>query len=219
MDRSALMFDRPAELAAATTPEARGLERDEVRLLVSTPEGHSHARFLDLPDFLRSGDLLVVNHSATLPASLPAAGEFGRFQLNLSTHYGRSLWLAEPRWTADRPGPLPIGSGDEVLIADIPARLVSPYPGIPALWFVQAQRDLRAGMACCGHPIRYGYVDQTISLDDYQTIFASRPGSAEMPSAGRPFTRRVLRALRRSGVEIAGLVLHTGVSSQEVEVE
>ncbi len=219
MNRTELVFERPADLAATTTPEARGLTRDEVRLLVSTPEGHTHARFLDVPGFLRRGDLLVVNHSATLPASLPAEADFGRFRLNLSTHYGRNLWLAEPRWSADRPGPLPIAPGEEILISDIPARWIAPYPGLPALWFVQSRDDLRAGMACCGHPIRYGYVDQTIRLDDYQTIFASCPGSAEMPSAGRPFSRRVLRALRCTGVEIAGLVLHTGVSSQEVEVE
>lgn len=219
MNREALEFDRPAHLEATTTPEARGLERDEVRLLVSTPEGHTHARFLDLPDFLRRGDVLVVNHSATIPASLPAEGSMGRFRLNLSTHYGRNLWLVEPRWSADRPGPLPLNAGDEVYITDIPGRVVAPYPGLPALWFVQAASDLRAGMSCCGSPIRYGYVDQSLPLDAYQTIFASHPGSAEMPSAGRPFSRRVLRALRKKGVEIGGLVLHTGVSSQEVEVD
>ena len=67
---------------------------DEVRLLVSTPSGHTHARFVDLPRFLRPGDLLVVNRSATLPASLPAQNMDMNFMLNLSTHYGHNLWLA-----------------------------------------------------------------------------------------------------------------------------
>jgi S-adenosylmethionine:tRNA ribosyltransferase-isomerase len=219
MRRDDLVFDRPLELQAASPPEARGLPRDEVRLLVSTPSGHTHARFCDLPTFLRRGDLLVVNRSATIPASLPAHGPVGSFTLNLSTHYGRNLWLAEPRWSASQPGPLPLQSGALLTIAGIPARLIAPYPGLPALWFVQAQEDLQAGMSCCGQPIRYGYTDREFPLDAYQTIFAAHPGSAEMPSAGRPFSHRLLKALRAKGVEIAGLVLHTGVSSQEVEAD
>jgi S-adenosylmethionine:tRNA ribosyltransferase-isomerase len=69
MKRTQLEFDRPETLAATRPAEARGIERDEVRLLVSTPSGHTHAYFRDLPMFLRPGDLLVVNRSATLPAS------------------------------------------------------------------------------------------------------------------------------------------------------
>lgn len=219
MKRDALVFERPAHLQATLPPEERGIARDEVRLLVSTPDGHRHALFCDLPDYLRAGDLLVVNRSATLPASLRAEGGFGPFTLNLSTHYGRNLWLAEPRRSAAEPGPLPIRSGDEITLPGTSARLVAPYPGLEALWFVQAERNLLPSMGCCGSPIRYGYVDQPLPLNAYQTIFAVRPGSAEMPSAGRPFTHRVLKALRRRGVEIAGIVLHTGVSSLEVETD
>jgi len=219
MKRESLVFDRPGELQATEPPEARGIERDEVRLLVSTPEGHQHAHFRDLPNFLREGDVLVVNRSATIPASLKAQGKVGEFTLNLSTHYGRNLWLTEPRWDADRPGPLPIDPGDEIELPGTRARIVAPYPGLPALWFVQAEKSLWGSMGCCGSPIRYGYVDQQLPLDAYQTIFAAHPGSAEMPSAARPFTYRVLRALRKKGVILASLVLHTGVSSQEVEEE
>src|SRR5688500_11268062 len=100
MKREALYFERPRDLQATVPPEDRGLARDEVRLLVSTPDGHQHSVFRDLPSFLRAGDLLVVNRSATLPASLSAHGRIGQFTLNLSTHYGRNLWLTEPRWNA-----------------------------------------------------------------------------------------------------------------------
>src|SRR5436190_20182304 len=98
--RESLVFDRPQQLQASAPAEDRGLARDEVRLLVSTPEGHQHARFHELATYLRAGDVLIVNRSATLPASLRATGRIGEFTLNLSTHYGRNMWLTEPRWSA-----------------------------------------------------------------------------------------------------------------------
>ena len=108
MNRTDLLFHRPETLAATAPPETRGLARDEIRLMISTPVngtfGHQHGQFLDLAEYLRPGDLLVVNESATLPASLPAHGPQGAFLLNLSTHYGNHLWLTEPRWNSATPG-------------------------------------------------------------------------------------------------------------------
>jgi S-adenosylmethionine:tRNA ribosyltransferase-isomerase len=219
MKREELQFERPPELQATAPPEARGLQRDEVRLLVSTTNGHTHSVFHHLAAFLQPGDLLVVNRSATLPASLPAWATPGDFTLNLSTHYGDGVWLAEPRWSASQPGPLPLTPGEPISIAGSPARLAAPYPGLPRLWFVHTEDDLCERMNLAGNPIRYGYVTQPYPLDAYQTIFAELPGSAEMPSAGRPFTLRGLEALRRRGVKLAGLTLHTGVSSLEVETD
>lgn len=77
MNRSELLFDRPTELFASAPPEMRGHDRDDVRLIVSTPEGDTHHAFTELPWLLDPGDLLVVNESATLPASLPATGRLG----------------------------------------------------------------------------------------------------------------------------------------------
>jgi S-adenosylmethionine:tRNA ribosyltransferase-isomerase len=223
MNRADLFFERPAELQATAPPEARGLKRDEVRLLVSQTSvagvHHTHAHFYELAEFLTPGDLLVVNHSATLPASLPARGELGDFLVNLSTDYGDGVWLAEPRWSSAQPGPLPLEPSETITIAGVPARLITSHPGLPRLWFLQTPGDLRAAMAQVGSPIRYGYVNQPYGLDDYQTIFAKTPGSAEMPSAARPFTERVLQSLRQRGVQLAGITLHTGVSSLEVESE
>lgn len=219
MKRTELLFDRPPTLQATEPPEARGLARDEVRLLVSTPDDHTHSTFNQLASFLEPGDLLVVNHSATLPASLPATGAIGHFILNLSTNYGNGLWVAEPRWRSDQPGVLPLAAGEMIQAADIPVRLVAPYPGLNRLWFVQTEGDLCAAMGEAGRPIRYGYVPTDYPLAAYQTIFAKIPGSAEMPSAGRPFTRRLLRTLHARGIQLAGITLHTGVSSLEVETE
>jgi S-adenosylmethionine:tRNA ribosyltransferase-isomerase len=66
-----------------------------------------------------------------------------------------------------------------------------------------------------GRPIRYRHVPDDWPLSSYQTVFATEPGSAEMPSAARPFSARVVADLVKRGVTIAPLLLHTGVSSQE----
>lgn len=217
MQRSALSFDRPPTLAATQPAELREIARDEVRLLVSTPAGHRHAGFRQLADFLEPGDLVVVNRSATLPASLPARAGFGSFTLNLSTDYGNGLWLAEPRISPTQPGPVPLETGDFLRTGGVTLRAVAPHPGLSRLWFVQADGPLCTVMGRVGQPIRYGYVPRAFPLAAYQTLFARIPGSAEMPSAARPFTPRVVAALRRRGVKIAGITLHTGVSSLEVE--
>ena len=214
-----LTFERPAALQATRPPERRGSGRDDVRLLVSTPAGHTHAHFTNLELFLRSGDLLVVNDSATLPSSLSAQGAFGPFRLNLSTRYGANLWLAEPRWSASTPGPLPLQVGDAFTVAGVSARALAPHPELPRLWFVQFHGDLQVAMNRHGTPIRYGYVPEAFGLDSYQTVFAKRPGSAEMPSAARPFSLETVKTLRQTGVEFATVTLHTGVSSLEVEAD
>ena len=64
-----------------------------------------------------------------------------------------------------------------------------------------------------GKPIRYEYVSAPWDLDYYQTVYAKEPGSAEMPSAGRAFTWKLLLDLKRRGIESAYIVLHTGLSS------
>lgn len=223
MKRAALDFSRPEALAASTTPERRGLARDEVRLLVTSAEGrHRHGRFRDLAAYLEPGTLLVVNRSATLPASLPARAEgaTGRFVLHLSTAYGGGVWLAEPRWSASRPGPLPLEPDTVIDLAGLEARLLHPYPGLPRLWLVRIEGDIEAAMARHGRPITYGYLrGEPPPLDAFQTLFAETPGSAEMPSAARPFTPRVLASLERRGIDLASITLHTGVSSLEVETD
>jgi len=217
MMRASFDFDRPRELEAKSPPEDRGLGRDGVRLLTTGDLGSENGRFADLPGRLRPGDLLVVNESATLPASLPAHSAAGPFLLNLSTYYGDGVWLAEPRWAVGRPGPVPFAPGDEVRAGAVRFRPIAPYPGIPRLWFFRAMGDVGDAMARFGRPIRYGYVDTAHDLGAYQTVFARVPGSAEMPSAARPFTPQLVERLGRRGVRIARVVLHAGVSSLESE--
>ncbi len=235
MKLAELDFPRPAALQATEPAEFRPdvKARDGVRLLVSAQAGarstHHHSRFANLANFLDVGDLLVVNRSATLPASLSAEGRVGPFILNLSTRYslgtgdtnGRAeVWLAEPRWRYDRPGPLPLKAGEPIRVANLEATLLRPHPGLPRLWFVRLEGDVSATMQRYGEPIRYGYVEKPYPLSTYQTIFADTPdtttGSAEMPSAARPFSEKVLACLTNKGVGLAKITLHTGVSSLEL---
>lgn len=219
MKRAELVFSRPLELQATTPAEARGVPRDQARLMVSTASRHQHAQFFDLSRFLNPGDLLVVNDSATLPASLPATGAPGTFIVNFATDFGGGTWLVEPRWSTSQPGPLPLRAGEAIEVGGLVAHLVAQYPGLPRLWFARVEGDVRAAMQRVGAPIRYGYVEQAYPLATYQTVFAQKPGSAEMPSAAYPFTERVVHELRARGVQIANITLHTGVSSLEVESE
>jgi S-adenosylmethionine:tRNA ribosyltransferase-isomerase len=217
VSRPPLDFRRPPALQATAPPEERGAARDDVRLLVSAPGRLEHRRFPELPALLSPGDLLVVNRSATVPASLPARASFGPFRLHLSTEYGAGLWVAEPRWDFDRPGPVPLDAGDAFTAAGLSGRYVASFPGIPRLAFVRLHGDVDRARRTHGAPIRYGYVPRRYPLATYQTVFAEVPGSAEMPSAGRPFSRGLLRRLAEAGVGIAAVTLHAGVSSLEVE--
>src|SRR3954471_14401511 len=225
----ALAFELTARNEAGEPPEARGLRRDEVRLLVTAGEALRHARFLDLPSLLGPGDLLVVNASATLPAALDATRASGeRVALHLSTPLpgdgpapvrGGDVaphWVVELR--SDNHHVRDAHAGEILALpAGGHARLVAPYLSAGRLWVaaLAPPAPLSAYLAEHGRPIAYRHTNGSWPLRDYQSIFATEPGSAEMPSAGRPFSRRLLRALEARGVRLAKLVLHTGVSSLE----
>ena len=209
-------------LPATLPAEVRGAGRDDVRLLLSTGRGHRGLRFSDLPGVLTPGDLLVVNDSATLAASLPAEGRLGVFRLNLSTRYGPRCWLAEPRRSHDAPGPLALEPGDVATIGRrrrVRVRFVAPHPASPRLWFVAAEAPLEPTVSVDGAPIHYAYLERPQPIAAYQTVFARVPGSAEMPSAARPFTPATLAALEARDVGVAALTLHAGVSSIELPPE
>ncbi|MCI4327871.1 MAG: S-adenosylmethionine:tRNA ribosyltransferase-isomerase [Thermoplasmata archaeon] len=219
MKTSALEFDRPASLQAHAPVELTRGSRDAVRLLLSGSEGREVRRFSELPEILRPGDLVVVNRSAAVRASLPASAGFGPFRLNLSTDYGRGVWLAEPRYGPGDPGPVPLEVGDPFVAGGLPGSVVAFYPGAPRLAFVRLEGNVPSAMERFGEPIRYGYVSAAYPIETYHSVFSDVPGSAEMPSAGRPFTRATLDALAARGISIARITLHTGVSSLEIETE
>jgi S-adenosylmethionine:tRNA ribosyltransferase-isomerase len=204
---------------AHAPPEAQGRSRDDVALLVAwRGSGElAHGRFRELWRFVGPGDLLVFNTSATLPAALPGQVDGLAVELNLSTQAAEGDWIVELR-THDRGrfGPPPIGAVVE-LPAGARAHLLAPYAGGRRLCLARLSLPypLEDYLRRHGRPIRYPHADEAWPIDAYQTVFALHPGSAEMPSAGRPFSPELVTALVARGVLLAPITLHTGVSSLE----
>ena len=229
---STIEFSLPSELEASAPPEARGLRRDQVRLMISnySTDQVKHTRFYHLDKYLNEGDVLVINTSRTRSSALLASRADGTaVELHLSTHFDDDLWTVEVRAMAE-PGKtkhledahegeilrLP-GAGSAILKGPYTSDCIDNSPPSETLWlanlnFPHAVDDY---LARYGFPIKYNYVKERWPLSFYQTIYATEFGSAEMPSAGRPFTPRLLKRLVAKGVQIAPLILHTGVSNIE----
>jgi S-adenosylmethionine:tRNA ribosyltransferase-isomerase len=225
-----LDFHVPPHLEAAEPPEMRGLARDEVRLLVSyrSDDRLTHARFHDLPSFLDPGDVVVINTSGTLPAALAATRSDGQtLELHLSTHLAADRWTVELRRLVGKKS-LPFYDAAAGEVIQLPggavAKLRTPYSGrfsqrgsSNRLWIADLDLPIPCAgyLATFGFPIRYSYASGAWPLQYYQSVFVTEQGSAEMPSAGRPFTPELITRLVANGVQIAPLLLHTGVSSLE----
>lgn len=228
-ETSILDFVLPSELEASEPPEARGLERDEVRLMVSHIATNQvvHTSFRQIGDFLTPGDVLVINTSGTLNAALPAQRSDGtQLELHLSTHLPDNLWVVEMRAYEDiqqkatRPF-YDIQPGETfTLPAGAHITFQTPYASNQAthrLWIARLDLPgpLHPYLNEHGFPIRYSYVKEGWPSSYYQTVFATEMGSAEMPSAGRAFTPELLTHLIAKGIQIAPILLHTGVASME----
>lgn len=223
-----LDFVLPPELEAGEPPEARGLARDQVRLLVARRGDAtvSHTTFARLPSWLGPADLVVVNTSSTLPAAVAARAASGEaVQVHLGTHLASGAWLVELRRPLP-PASLPFAAGRAGLELRLPggahAALLAPYPvdsgpGPARLWLasIHLPQPVAPYLAEHGQPIRYRYSARAWPLATYQNVYARQPGSAEMCSAGRPFTHELITELVARGVGICPIVLHTGLSSPE----
>ena len=226
-----LDFVLPPELEASEPPEARGLERDTVRLMVSRIETDRvlHTRFRCLPDVLTAGDTLVVNTSGTMPASVPSVGQDKvPYAVHLSTELPAGLWIVEIRkphgnstspFLDAHPGmTFSLAGGGKVTLLTPHDEQLRANPSRKArLWIATLDLDTSVSqyLDSYGRMIRYKYVDRAWSPDYYQTVFANEPGSSEMPSAGRGFTSNLVTRLASRGIRIAPLLLHTGVASLE----
>ncbi len=212
-----LDFALPHSLEAHEPPAVR----DGVRLLVGARDGVTHHAFTDLPDLLRPGDLLVVNTSATLPAAVRLDRLALHFSGPLPPSPGSAddgSWLVELRLrTGDTTTPYGGGCPGEWFPLPGGATLTLLNRYTPRLWRARLNTDVVPYLRRHGVPIRYGYVGHDQPLSAYQTVFRDEVegGSAEMPSAGRPFTPELVTRLVARGVLIAPLTLHTGVASPE----
>jgi S-adenosylmethionine:tRNA ribosyltransferase-isomerase len=221
-------------------PELRGLDRADVALLVASRRTGRlvHACFTELSRFLHRGDLLVVNTSATLPAAVPARVDGDEVELHLSTPVdgkgpaagggapdrpaagagglGEVLWVVELRTVDRRPLRAPVGARLE-LPGGGGAELLAPYLGSARLSVARLSLGgpVEGYLGRHGQPIRYRHTELDLPTGAYQTVFAREPGSAEMPSAARPFTAELVTELASDGVLIAPVTLHCGVSSLE----
>jgi len=215
MESLARKFELPASLNATVPPERRGVRRDHVKMMVlDRATGHTtHAAFYQLDSFLRPGDLLVLNSSRTVPAVLRAAWSrkrsivAGELEIRLARRLDACSWEALPLAEG-------LAIGDRLrfspeLTATVTATHNAPFV---TLAFSEAGVTLYDRIYALGDPIRYEYIEQPWELDYYQTVFASSPGSVEMPSAGRAFSWELLFKLRRQRVRVAYVQLHTGLS-------
>ncbi len=230
---AATRFTVPVGLPATEPPEARGVARDGVRLLVAR-RGHAalHRRFTDLPRVLSPGDLVVVNTSQTAPAAVDGCRADGRpvvLHVSGPVRDAAELFAVELR-SVDGERVRDGRAGERIMLGTIATvDLLDGHPD-PAvhlgsrLWRARLRtpEPVLRWLHRNGRPIGYSYLRGRWPLDAYTTIFArpDRPGefpSAELPSAGRPFTPAVLAGLATRGVRLAELVLHTGVSSPEAD--
>ena len=229
---SLIEFSLPSELEASAPPEARGLRRDQVRLMVSSysTDQVRHTRFYQLDKYLDEGDLVVINTSRTRNAALLASRADGTvLELHLSTHFDDGLWTIELRAMDELGKTKHFEDAQEGEILTLPggvsAILQGPYISdcteeakpSETLWLAKLDvpQDVDEYLTRYGFPIRYNYVKDKWPLSFYQTVYATETGSAEMPSAGRPFTARLMKRLKTKGINIAPLILHTGVSNIE----
>ena len=229
---SAIQFSLPPELEASAPPEARGLRRDQVRLMVShySTDQVRHTRFHQLDKYLDEGDVIVINTSRTRNSALLATRADGAaLELHLSIHLDDGLWTVELRSIDEVGKTKHLEDAREGEVVSLPggvsAVLQGPYISdcndntkpSETLWLAKINfpDDVDEYLTRYGFPIRYNYVKEKWPLSFYQTVYATEPGSAEMPSAGRPFTPRLMKRLESKGIKMAPLILHTGVSNLE----
>lgn len=217
--KPATRFELPTG-RVATAPPTR---RDGVRLLVARPGSIDHRVFRDLPGLLEPGDLVVVNTSATVAAALTAVHADGHASaVHLSTVLDDGTWVVEVR-RVDGTGPDRTTTPGQVLSlpggVDLMLGTGYPEPDEPRPRLRRAVASppvsVLGYLAAHGRPIEYGYLTGSYPLTEHQTVYADQPGSAEMASAGRPFTAELLTRLVARGVTVAPVVLHAGVSSAE----
>ncbi|CAM3715282.1 S-adenosylmethionine:tRNA ribosyltransferase-isomerase [Mesobacillus zeae] len=212
----AFNFHLPSSLNATQPPERRGVRRDHVRMMVlDKSSGHiNHDRFINLEKHLQPGDLLVLNNSRTLPAVLTATRKRHNERTPTRIEIRLARRISENTWDV-----LPVGEevrNEDILefLPELSAKVITEVSGSPikTICFTKKGADLLERIYSIGEPIRYEYIYQDWPLEYYQTVFASKPGSVEMPSAGRAFSWEVLFKLQKKGVRLAFIQLHTGLS-------
>jgi len=200
---SELDYELPEALIAQKPAEPRDSSR---LMVVDVREGSiSHHVFRDLPRFLRSGDVLVLNETKVLPARLVARKESGGEVEMLFLRDLGGPWevLARPSKRL-RPGLALAVGGDELEVVE---DLGDGH------WVVEG-RDVRGTMERHGRMPLPPYIRPTEDAERaYQTVYARNPGSAAAPTAGFHFTEEVLNDVERAGSKAVWVTLHVGTGT------
>ncbi|MBP1082318.1 S-adenosylmethionine:tRNA ribosyltransferase-isomerase [Bacillus capparidis] len=210
MNTSLMKFHIPEALHAADPPEKRLSARDQVKLLVLDRQTgkFKHDQFVHIRSYLEKGDLLIFNNSRTIPAVLRANHNGKSVEVRLSRRLSDSEWdvlLPESR----------LNIGENLKFSNGVSAIITGYGSEPPLVkidFSARGTDLLHLFYETGDPIRYEYIHHPWPLEAYQTVFATAPGSVEMPSAGRAFSWKLIKDLKKEGIGIAFLSLHAGLS-------
>jgi len=212
-------------MRAAQSPRLR-----DVRLLVVDADGRiAHRRRTDLARVLRSGDLLVANDAATLPASLAGTHERSGEALELRLAGRRTLEVDDlHRFTAvlfgagthrtrteDRAPPPAVAVGDRLRLGPLVARVLAihDHPRLVDVGFDGDADRIWAGLARHGRPIQYAHVPEPLALWDVWTRIAALPVAFEAPSAGFVLDWALVDALGRNDIGLATLTHAAGLSS------
>lgn len=223
----AFEFYLPKQLQCSKPTEERGLERDQVKLMVSHENNNQivHDIFRNIGDYLQEGDVLVVNTSGTLKAALETQYTDGTaLRVHLSTRMAQQQWVVELREIVNEGTRrfIKAKTGVQLPLKGGHLELIRPYykqkqDNHLQLWVAQFNipNTVEHYLDQYGKPIRYNYIKDIYPQSYYQTVFANEMGSAEMPSAGRAFTAELVTQLVAKGIQIVPILLHTGVASLE----
>jgi S-adenosylmethionine:tRNA ribosyltransferase-isomerase len=200
-------------------------DKTAVRLLVVKGGVIDESSMARLPEHLRSGDLLVVNDAATLPASMRGRdGKNNYVEIRLAAQLDERVWRAVAfgagDWrtpTEERPSPPRLAKGDEIVIAEnFRARVRGDHQlseRLLELEFNLSGEELWRNLYRHSRPAQYSYMDGDLKLWSVQNVYSSRPWAVEMPSAGHALNWELLLKLIRKGVRIVPLTHGAGLSS------
>jgi len=211
-------------MQAARTPRSG---KTVIKLMVVKDGGNQIADSSvgHFPEYLQSGDLLVINDAATLPASLLARdAKNNQLEIRLTSQLDQGIWqvvtLGEGDWripTENRPLPPELHEGEEIFIApDFCAKIVNANrlsDRLLDLEFNLSGEELWRGLYSYGKPVQYSYMKDELQLWSVQNVYSSRPWAVEMPSAGHALNWQILLQLIRKGVKVVPLTHSAGLSS------
>lgn len=212
---AAYQYDLPSSLIAQepVTP------RDHSRLMVvSSSSEHQHAHFKDLPQFLRSGDLLVVNNTRVIPARMYGYKPSGaKVEVLLLEPRKPGCWLAlvKPGRRLQPGSVIHFGPNLEqpVLTAEV-EECDRATNGRLLTFTTPTDTSMDQLIESFGEiPLPPYITDSQAEPDQYQTIYAQHPGAVAAPTAGLHFTPEVFQALEEKGVQRTEVTLHVGLGT------